>query len=95
MYAFLRLRTNFPRRSSPRVSFDNTDYFKEVILKNYYMLFLILLVFTLIGCETVNEAGRTTGRVIGEGANTVGTITEGGAEAVQGSTTRAENPYGR
>lgn len=48
-----------------------------------------------IGCETVNKAGNKTGEVIGETMNTVGSVTEGGAEAVQGSVTSEENPFGR
>lgn len=56
---------------------------------------LIISCVFFIGCETVKEGGRTVGRGIGETANTVGTISEGGAEAVQGKTTDEENPYGR
>jgi len=47
------------------------------------------------GCETVNEAGRTTGKVVGEVMNIPGSVTEGGAEAIQGSIKDEENPYGR
>jgi len=52
-------------------------------------------VLAFIGCETINEAGRTTGKVVGETMNATGSVTEGGAEAIQGSIKTQENPYGR
>ncbi len=59
----------------------------------------IVLTFILagvcLGCSAVHEGTRKTGEVIGEGANAVGGLSEGGAGAVQGRTTDEENPYGR
>jgi hypothetical protein len=48
-----------------------------------------------MGCETVHKVGNTAGAVVGETANAVGSVTEGGAGAVQGEVTDAENPYNR
>ena len=64
-------------------------------MKNSYVIFLLVLSVTLIGCETVHKAGRTTGAAVGEVTNAIGSVTEGGAEAVQGKTTEEENPYNR
>ena len=64
-------------------------------MKRYFYLLFGAFIITAAGCETVNEAGRTGGRAVGEVTNTVGTVTEGGAEAVQGTVTDEENPYGR
>jgi hypothetical protein len=49
----------------------------------------------LMGCETVHKAGHTAGTAVGKTVNTVGSVTEGGAEAVQGKVTSEENPYDR
>ena len=64
-------------------------------MKNYFLILFLLMAVTFTGCETVRKAGNKTGEVIGEGANTLGTVTEGGAEAIQGKTTSEENPYDR
>ena len=64
-------------------------------MKQLFIICLFLSAVVLSGCETINEAGRTTGRAVGEVANTVGTVTEGGAEAVQGGVSKEENPYNR
>jgi hypothetical protein len=68
---------------------------KEGIVRNIPFVVLIIFTIALCGCETVRKAGETTGEVVGEGANTLGTVTEGGAGAVQGEVTSEENPYGR
>jgi hypothetical protein len=62
----------------------------KIIIK----LYLVLCVVTLVGCETVKQGGRKSGEIIGEGANIVGSVTEGGADAIQGKTNE-DNPYGR
>ncbi len=49
----------------------------------------------LWGCETVHEVTKTGGKAIGEGANALGGLSEGGSEAIQGPVTNEENPYGR
>ena len=49
----------------------------------------------MTGCAATKKVGETTGNVIGETGNIVGSVTEGGAEAVQGKTTKEENPFGR
>ena len=59
------------------------------------ILGITLLAFILTGCETIKEGGRKVGAVAGETANTIGSVSEGGAEAVKGKETNAENPYGR
>lgn len=59
------------------------------------MVVFMMLSVVLIGCETVHKAGETTGAAVGEGANALGSVTEGGAGAIQGKTTPEENPYGR
>lgn len=64
-------------------------------MKSIRIIYLFICVMAFIGCETVNKAGNKTGEVIGETMNTVGSVTEGGAEAVQGSVTSEENPFGR
>ena len=66
---------------------------KEEEVKSW--LLIVLCAVFLTGCESINKAGRATGSVIGETTNVVGSVTEGGAEAVQGKTTSKENPYGR
>ena len=50
---------------------------------------------TLTGCETVKAGGRQVRGVVGETANTVGPVTEGGAQAIQGKEKPQDNPYGR
>ncbi|MCK5015052.1 MAG: hypothetical protein KAS66_14675 [Candidatus Omnitrophica bacterium] len=64
-------------------------------MKNLTILFCIILSVALAGCETVHKAGNATGSAVGETFNALGSVTEGGAEAVQGKTTPEENPYGR
>ena len=55
----------------------------------------MVLCLGLGGCETVHKVGNTAGAAVGEGANAIGSVTEGGAGAVQGKTTSEENPSGR
>jgi hypothetical protein len=69
--------------------------FKEAMVKKWTILFSLIICIALTGCETVHKAGNTTGAAVGETFNAVGSVTEGGAEAVQGKTTSEENPYGR
>lgn len=64
-------------------------------MKSIRFIYLFIVVLAFSGCETVNEAGRTTGKVVGEVMNIPGSVTEGGAEAIQGSIKDEENPYGR
>jgi len=64
-------------------------------LKSNLLFVLFILAMVSAGCETVKKGGRTVGRATGEVMDTVGTVTEGGAEAVQGKVTDKENPYGR
>ena len=64
-------------------------------MKNFFLILCIFLSIVLSGCETVHKAGETTGAVVGEGANVFGSVTESGAEAIQGETTPDENPYNR
>ncbi|MBN2483996.1 MAG: hypothetical protein JXD21_07350 [Candidatus Omnitrophica bacterium] len=59
------------------------------------IFFCILATLLLTGCETAQKATTETGRYIGKGANVVGGITAGGAEAVKGEETSEENPYAR
>ena len=68
---------------------------KEAMVKNFFLILCIFLSVALTGCETVHKAGETAGAVVGKGANTLGSVTEGGAEAIQGKTTPEENPYNR
>lgn len=49
----------------------------------------------ILGCEATKDVGRTSGRIVGEGSNIVGSISDGGAEAIQGKITENENPYRR
>lgn len=62
-----------------------------------YFLIILCVVFSVAtaGCETVHKAGRATGKAVGETTNALGSVTEGGAEAVQGEVTPEENPYDR
>ena len=64
-------------------------------MKNFLPVLFVILSVALTGCETIHKAGETTGAVIGEGANALGSVTEGGTEAIQGKTTPEENPYNR
>lgn len=59
------------------------------------MILFVICSVMLTGCETVHKAGNVTGKAIGETTNAVGSVTEGGAEAVQGKTAPEENPYDR
>jgi hypothetical protein len=72
-----------------------TNEDKESIVKNIFLMAAVLFSFVLMGCETVNKAGNAAGAVVGETANTVGSVTEGGAGAVQGEVTPEENPFNR
>lgn len=65
------------------------------MVKNFLFILFIVFSIALTGCETVHKAGETTGKAIGETTNVLGSVTEGGAEAVQGKTTPEENPYDR
>ncbi|MFH1359832.1 MAG: hypothetical protein ABIJ41_02210 [Candidatus Omnitrophota bacterium] len=55
----------------------------------------IILLLTLLGCETVHEGAKAGGNVVGKTVDTFGGVTEGAAEAMQGETTAEDNPYGR
>lgn len=59
------------------------------------LIFCLFAFSLLAGCETAQRATTETGRYIGKGANVVGGITAGGAEAVKGEETSQENPYNR
>ena len=54
-----------------------------------------LLALALNGCETVHKGGEAVGSVIGETTSAVGSVTDGGAKAVQGKEKPGDNPYGR
>ncbi|MBN1870412.1 MAG: hypothetical protein JW847_07565 [Candidatus Omnitrophica bacterium] len=60
-----------------------------------FMISFVILSMGLAGCETVHKAGNAVGTAVGATANAVGSVTEGGAEAVQGEVKPEENPYGR
>ena len=64
-------------------------------MKNFFFIVCIFLSVAFTGCETVHKAGNATGAAVGEGANALGSVTKGGAEAIQGKTASEENPYGR
>ena len=64
-------------------------------MRNFLIVMFVMFSIALAGCETVHKAGEATGAVVGEGANALGSVTEGGAEAIQGKTTPEENPYNR
>ena len=64
-------------------------------MRTVKFLVCIFFISLFYGCETAHQVTKETGKVIGEGANVVGGISEGGAEAVQGQVTNEENPYGR
>ncbi len=70
-------------------------YVKGDILRNSLLIAAIVLCFGLMGCETAQKVGNTAGAAVGEGANVIGSVTKGGAEAIQGKTTPEENPYDR
>ncbi|MCK5180158.1 MAG: hypothetical protein KAR32_11570 [Candidatus Omnitrophica bacterium] len=65
------------------------------MVRNFLIVLFIIFSTVLAGCETVHKAGETTGAVVGEGASALGSVTKGGAEAIQGKTTPEENPYNR
>jgi predicted small secreted protein len=65
------------------------------MVKNFILVFSLICSVMLAGCETVHKVGNTAGAAVGEVTNAVGSVTEGGAEAVQGKTTAQENPYNR
>lgn len=65
------------------------------MVRNFLIVLFMIFSTALAGCETVHKAGETTGAVVGKGANVLGSLTEGGAEAIQGKTTPEENPYNR
>jgi len=60
-----------------------------------HLIYMILCSALLTGCTAAKKVGETGGQVIGETANITGSVTEGGAGAVQGKTTKEENPFGR
>lgn len=65
------------------------------IVNKWILIVCLILSGSLAGCQTVQEAGQATGRAVGTVTNTVGSVTEGGAETVQGEVAPEENPYGR
>ena len=64
-------------------------------MKNCFLIVVFVVSVGLSGCETVHKAGNAAGAAVGEGANVIGSVTEGGAGAIQGKTTSEENPYNR
>ena len=64
-------------------------------MKNFFLILVLISSGICVGCETVHKVGETTGAAVGEVTNAVGSVTEGGAGAVQGKTTAKENPYNR
>ena len=64
-------------------------------MNNILLATLLLISFAATGCEATKKAGNAAGSVVGETTNVVGSVTDGGAAAVQGKTTSEENPYGR
>ena len=62
--------------------------------RNARLLLVILCLFAL-GCETAQKATTEAGKVIGKTTNVIGGVADGGAEAVKGTETEEENPYGR
>ena len=64
-------------------------------MNKFLFLSIMMILFLVTGCETTKKVGNTAGQVVGEGTNIAGSVTEGGAEAVQGKIRKEENPYGR
>ncbi|MFC1594450.1 hypothetical protein ACFL38_03895 [Candidatus Omnitrophota bacterium] len=58
-------------------------------------IYIVVAAFSLLGCETVHKAGKETGKVAGKTMETVGSVSEGGAEVYHGGETEEENPFGR
>ncbi len=57
------------------------------------MKYIILVLFFLVGCETVHKSTQAAGEPIGQGAKAVGGLTEGAAAGY--SDKQTENPYSR
>ncbi|MFC1704617.1 hypothetical protein ACFL1E_07560 [Candidatus Omnitrophota bacterium] len=64
-------------------------------MRGLLALYMMVCVFSLVGCETVHSAAKKTGEVAGETMETMGGLSEGGAEAYHGGETEEENPMGR
>lgn len=62
-------------------------------------LFFVMILFTgivyIVGCETVKKGTTAAGTVVGQGADTIGGVTEGAAGGYKGKDATANNPYGR
>ncbi len=58
-------------------------------------LYILLFAASVLGCETVHGAAKETGKVAGKTMETVGGLSEGGAEVYHGGETDEENPYSR
>lgn len=64
-------------------------------MRLFLAIFLSVGIACAAGCETVKKGATATGKVVGEGADVVGGVTEGAAEGYKGEDSTANNPYGR
>ena len=60
-----------------------------------FVLFVMMSLCAMGGCETVHQTTKKAGTAVGKGARAAGGFTEGVAEGIKGEETSAENPYGR
>ncbi|HOW35189.1 MAG TPA: hypothetical protein PL155_02060 [Candidatus Omnitrophota bacterium] len=60
-----------------------------------FVMIILAGIICVAGCETVKKGTTAAGTVVGQGADTIGGVTEGAAEGYKGKDATADNPYGR
>lgn len=64
-------------------------------MKKIVAITMIMGMISFAGCEAVHNTTEKAGTEVGKGARAIGGFSEGVAEGVKGTETKAENPYGR
>ncbi len=64
-------------------------------VKTNFLLLVLILLISAVGCETVHKTTKKGGEYVGKGTAALGGVTEGAAEGYKGKETSEENPFGR
>ena len=64
-------------------------------MKSLLIILTLVASTSFLGCETVKQGTTAGGKVVGQGADVIGGVTEGAADGYRGKDVTANNPYGR
>ena len=56
---------------------------------------ILIFIFGLLGCETVNKGAETAGEVVGKTTKVLDKVSEGAVDGYLGKDAPSDNPYNR